>query len=65
MIAITADGRTITDPAELKAYMESLLPKRRGRVKKLVAAKREWQSALQEVAAASVSKSKGNEEYEK
>jgi hypothetical protein len=53
MIAITADGRTITDPTELRAYFESIKPKR-GRVKKLVSAKREWQSALQQVAAATV-----------
>jgi hypothetical protein len=53
MMAVTADGRTITDPTELRAYFESLKPKR-GRVKKLVAAKREWQSALQQVAAATV-----------
>lgn len=53
MLAITGDGRTITDPVELKAYLESLMPKRRGRVKKLVAAKKEWQSALREVAATS------------
>jgi hypothetical protein len=53
MIAVTADGRTITDPVELRAYFESLKPKR-GRVKKLISAKREWQSALQKVAEATV-----------
>jgi hypothetical protein len=51
MIAITNTGEIITDPTALKAYLRSLGPRRYGRVKKKVAQKKEWQTALRQVAA--------------
>jgi tRNA(Leu) C34 or U34 (ribose-2'-O)-methylase TrmL len=52
VIAITHTGEVIRDSVAFKAYLESIKPKRFGRVKKKVAEKKKWQTTLKQVAAA-------------